>query len=225
MTFVEPPFWAYDGRGARGGGPRVTVSRVTLPEGAPLTLTQVKTHVKVPLDSTESDDELLRWIAAAWLDVEQFAQVRCLTESWDVTWPAFPRGRGAIDLPLRPLDAVTSLDYLDASGVSQTLDEAGYEVEAPVGDYPEPGRVMLAYGQGSWPAGPSMAVLHGVTVHCTVGYGAAAAVPGTLTAAMLLLIGHWWLNREAGAPLRGTSDFLPYGVDRLLQPFQRETLA
>jgi uncharacterized phiE125 gp8 family phage protein len=223
MSFVQPPYWAYERGGARGWPQHVGLSLVTPPVGEPVTLTEAKLHVKV--DGPESDTELATWITAARQDIEQYTRHACLTQDWDLTLSHFPFDRRPIPIPLRPLQSVTGIDYLDASGVGQTLDPSLYVTDAPRGDYPPEGRVMLAYGNFYWPFPPGMSVINGVTIHFVAGYGDALTVPATLKAAMLLLIGNWWRNREAGAIIRGSSDLLPFGVDRLLESFRPETLA
>ncbi|HEV8445450.1 MAG TPA: hypothetical protein VGQ44_01475 [Gemmatimonadaceae bacterium] len=224
MSFVQPPYWAYERGGLRGWPQHVGLSVITPPVGEPLTLDEAKAHVKV--DGPESDAELTRWISAARLDVEVYTSRACLTQNVDVTLSRFPWARRAIEIPIAPLQRVTGIDYLNASGDIIDLDPTLYAFDAPQGPYAAPGRVMLAYGQYAWPYPPAMEVLNGVTIHCVVGYGdTGVAVPAALTAAMLLLIANWWLNREAGAIIRGSADVLPYGVDRLLQPFRQETLA
>jgi uncharacterized phiE125 gp8 family phage protein len=223
MSFVQPPYWANERGGARRWPQDVRLSCVTPPTEEPVTLAEAKLHVKV--DGPESDTELATWILAARQDVEHYTQHACVTQAWDLTLSYFPVDRRAIAIPLRPLQSVSGIDYVDASGQPQTLDPSLYVVDAPQGEYPPAGRVMLQYGTYYWPFPPGMSVANGVTIHFVAGYGDATTVPATLKAAMLLLIGNWWRNREAGAIIRGSSDLLPFGVDRLLEPFRPETLA
>jgi uncharacterized phiE125 gp8 family phage protein len=226
MTFLQPPFWASERGGARGWPQHVGLSLVTPPVGEPLSIEDLKTHVKV--DGSESDAELTDWGIAARMDTETFTRCAWLTQSVDVTLSHFPFDRRAIVIPIRPLLSVTGIDYVDASGVAQTLDPSLYTVDAPkpVGGVPEFGRVSLAYGQFFWPFPPAMRVTNGVTLHCVVGYGpTAASTPATAKTAMKLLVGNWWRNREAGAIVRGSSDSLPYGVDRVLAAFVEESIA
>lgn len=233
MTFVQPPFWASERGGARGWPQHVGLSLVTPPAGEPLTLAEAKTHVKV--DGPESDAELADWIAAARMDTETYTRCAWLTQGLDVTLSHFPFDRAAIVIPIRPLVSVSGIDYVDASGVTQTLDPSLYTVDAPkpVGGVPDFGRVSLAYGQFFWPFPPAMRVTNGVTIHCLVGYSAEgatllqqqAAVPATVKTAQRLLVGNWWRNREAGAIVRGSADSLPYGVDHVLAAFAEVSVA
>jgi len=194
---------------------------------ATINLADASLGVQAPATNTTADAELLGWGAAARMDTETYTRCAWLTQSVDVTLSHFPFERRAIVIPIRPLISVTGIDYVDASGVAQTLDPSLYTVDAPkpFAGVPEFGRVMLAYGQFYWPFPPAMAVLNGVTIHCVVGYGTAAQVPPTAKTAMKLLVGNWWVNREAGQIVRGSADILPYGVDRVLNEFREESIA
>ena len=111
-----------------------------------------------------------------------------------------------------PVLSVTSIKYLDTAGVQQTLDSSLYLVDTVACC------VVPAYGQ-SWPS--LYPVSQPVTVRISCGYGAtAASVPGTIKSAMLLLIAHWYENREAaqGSSMAVTS--IPIGVDALLAPYR-----
>ena len=132
---------------------------------------------------------------------------------------AFLGGSGMrpIFLPRPPLVSVSSITYVDPNGVAQTWSSSLYTVDAPAGDYADTGRIFPNYGE-IYPIARQQP--GAVTITFVAGYGAAAAVPAALKAGMKLLIGNWWLNREAGQIIRGSADILPFGVDALWQPFR-----
>lgn len=117
-----------------------------------------------------------------------------------------------LQLPYPPLSSVTSIQYVDGAGATQTLSTTVYEV-VPGGT---PGRVRLKVGQ-DWPA-----VLHhpdSVTVTYVAGYGASdASVPSSIRHALALLAGHLYEHREASSPLSLST--VPYGIEALLMPFR-----
>jgi len=95
-----------------------------------------------------------------------------------------------IYIPRPRLQSVTSISYTDTVGVS---------AEVPAGDYivdsaSEPGRVVLR-SSASWPVAELQAAA-GVVVRFVAGYGAAGDVPQSIKQAALLLVGHWYENRE-----------------------------
>ena len=109
--------------------------------------------------------------------------------------------------------------YVDVDGVEQTLAETVYSVN----QFRAPGEVGLAYNQ-SWP--PARNEQGAIRVTYTAGYnipGTSPAgeypLPAAIRAAMLLLIGNWYENREA-VVVGATVAELPLGVQSLLQPYR-----
>lgn len=127
-------------------------------------------------------------------------------------------GHGPTRIPKPPLVSVTYIQYVDTTGALQTWDPSLYVVDMPTGDYAECGRIAPAYGQ-IYP--PTQTQPAAVTIRFVCGYGVTpAAVPAPLKIGQLLLIGNWFLNREAGQIIRGSADILPFGVDALWQAFR-----
>ena len=61
-----------------------------------------------------------------------------------------------------------------------------------------------------------------VTLTMVAGYGAAADVPYSIRQAILLMVAHWFVNREAASPV--SLKELPLGVAALLSPYRRTWL-
>ena len=96
-----------------------------------------------------------------------------------------------ICLPLPPVQSVTSITYTDATGSSATWDSSKYTFSASR----EPARIMPAYNE-NFPTDVREQP-DAVTVRFVAGYGDAATdVPDQIKHAMLLLISHWFENRE-----------------------------
>lgn len=91
-----------------------------------------------------------------------------------------------IELHRRPVVSIDEVAYIDADGVPQTY--AGYVAQVTR----DPARVYPEIG-GEW---PTISDYGGVTVTYTAGY-AAGEEPPELIQAMLLLIAHWYDNRES----------------------------
>ena len=97
-----------------------------------------------------------------------------------------------IELPLSPLTSVTSVIYTDSDGNETTLTEGTdylVDTDSPIG------RIVLPYG-GSW-ASFTPYPINPITITHVSGYTASNLIPKSLKQAMLLLIGHWYENREA----------------------------
>ncbi len=176
----------------------------TPPAVEPITLAEAKLHLRVDLD--DDDDLITSLIVAARQVCEGRLRRALVTQVWDLTLCGFPEC-GPIRVPLPPLVSVGSVKYRDGAGVQQTLSGSVYVVAAGT-----PGAIHLADGQ-SWPT--TQEHPEAVTVRFTAGYGAAAAVPDCIKAAMKLLIGHWYENREAVNVGNITSE-VPMAVTALL---------
>lgn len=191
----------------------MALSLYTAPTDEPLSLADAKTHLKVE-DGT--DDALIReLIRAACEHCETFTGRKCISQTFDLKLSGFPCG--AIELPFPPVSSVTSVTYVDTNGDSQTWSSALYQTDLPAGPQATVARIQPAYQQvypqtrDQWNA---------VTVRFVVGYGGPQDVPGSIQAAMKLLIGHWYANREAVAVSAGTvPSEIAIGVDRLLWPY------
>jgi len=170
-----------------------------------------------PTTNTTSDPELLSWITAARQYCETFTHRALVSQTWDLAQDVFPNGFESLWIPKPPLVSVTSVSYVDQPGVTQTWSASLYTVDAPAGPWARQGRIVPTYLQ-IYPV--TRAIENAVTVRFVAGYGAAASVPAPIKVAMKLLIGHWWVNREAGALVRASADILPFGVVELLYPFK-----
>jgi len=189
----------------------MALTLVTGPAVEPVTRNEAKAHLRVDI----SDDDTLidGLITAARVHVEQHLKRALVTQTWDLVLDGFP-GREA-RLPLPPLASVTSVTYTDDEGGAGSVDAGEYVVDTDR----EPGRVVLKSG-GTWPA-VTLREAAGVRVRFVAGYGNAAAVPGPIKQAILLLVGTLYENREDTLVAQGVTVMrLPFGVQALLMPYR-----
>lgn len=166
------------------------LSLVTAPAAEPLTLAEAKLHLRVDSDDTSQDTLITSLIVAAREAVEEHTRRALVTQTWDYVADAFPDGDEPILVGKPPLQSVTTLQYVDADGVLQTWAASNYVVDTATID----GAIRLAYDV-SWPSAREQ--YNAVQVRVVAGYGLAAAVPASIKAAMLLLIGHLFEHRES----------------------------
>ena len=178
------------------------------PAETPVSLTEAKAHLRVLHAADDAFIGALIDLATTYIGGRAGIVGRALvTQSWEYRIDDFPDG-GRIELPLPPLVSVESVKYLDADGAEQTLATSVYNVETST----LVGMIRLAYNQ-DWPE--TLDDDYAVRIRFTAGYGAAAAVPVPLKQAILLLIGHFYVNRDMGVDLpRGA----PFAVEALLAP-------
>ena len=169
----------------------------------PLLLEEVKESLRVTTDDENAYIQAL--IAAATGYAQQATARQLVSATWTMGLDYFSE---TIYVPRPPLRSVTSIQYLDSAGDSQTLSSSLYRVDTAS----LPGRIEPAYGQ-SWPS--TRETIAAVTVVFVAGYGAAASVPNEIKLAIRLLVGHWYEHREPVAVGNIVSD-IPMSVESLL---------
>lgn len=160
---------------------------ITPPTLEPIDLDQAKMHLRV--DGYAEDDYIESLIMAARMQCESITQRAIMPQTWEYSDDDFDE-----ELPLAypPLISVTSVKYLDAFGVDQTLNPALYVVD----DYEEPACIERAF-QVTWPVVRDTP--NSVKVRYTAGYANAAAVPAPIKQWILLAIGDMYAVRERSA--------------------------
>ncbi|MBA3853337.1 MAG: hypothetical protein C0503_02920 [Gemmatimonas sp.] len=176
------------------------------------TIADAALGVGIPLANTTGDPELRAFIAAARDHVEQYTGRRLITQVWREDFDRFPCDR-PLELLLAPVASVDQVQYVGEDGVLTTLDPAEYVVES-TGLL---ARIRPAYGL-VWPS--TRDIWAAVQVTYTVGYGdTPAEVPASIRAAIKLLLGHLYANREA--VITGTiASALPLAVESLLATYR-----
>jgi uncharacterized phiE125 gp8 family phage protein len=181
---------------------------VTAPAVEPVSLTEAKLHCRV--DVSDDDNLITALIQAAREVAEAISRRALITQTWKLILDEFP-ATDEIVIPLPPLQSVASVTYKDQDGSSSTFSSGDYIVSTDT----EPGKVVLGYGK-SWPS-TTLYPTGAVTVQFTAGFGDASTdVPEKYRQAMLLLIGHWYENREAIAMTGAVPKEVPFGVEALL---------
>lgn len=161
---------------------------------------------KIAVYSAE-DSLLTALIQAAREYAEGYQNRALITQTWELVLDDWPN-EDYIDIPLPPLQSVTDIKYKDTAGDETTWDDANYIVD--IDSFL--GRVALAYGC-SWPS-TALYPVAGIRIKFVAGYGLATSVPAVTKAAILLLIGHLYENREAS--MEKNLNEIPFGVKALL---------
>jgi len=161
--------------------------------------------------STTVENSLLNsLITVARQYAENFQKRAFLTQDWELWLDDFP-SKNYIQIPLPPLQSITSVKYYDTSDTEATFSSDDYFVDTKS----EPGRIGLNYGE-TWPT-TALRPINGVYIEFKAGYGDAATdVPETVKQAMLLLIGAWYEQREAITTTGLNVKDVPFGVKALL---------
>ena len=174
------------------------------PTDTAVTLDDVKLHVRV--SGNDEDTLLSALIDAATQFVQEYQWSQLCTATFVQRQDFFPPSISPIRLSRNPLQTISSIQYIDTSGTTQTLDPTLYVTDP----YIVPALVVPIYAR-FWPT--TRWHINDVTITYTAGFGSAKDVPAATKQAMLLLIGQWYRNREAAGT--ATND-IAYSVKSLL---------
>jgi len=166
----------------------MALSLITPPAFEPLSLGEAKDHLRV---TGETQDAFIsELIVAATAFAESFTGRALITQTRELVLDGF-RGfhERHCELPMAPLQSVTSVTYTDTAGVSQVWDASKYQVDTDS----QPGRLVPAFGE-VFPS--TRAELNTVRIRFVAGYGNPDDVPGLIKRGMLFLVGHLFAHRE-----------------------------
>jgi uncharacterized phiE125 gp8 family phage protein len=179
---------------------------VTEPGAEPIATADAKAHIRV--DISDDDTYIGTLIKAARVAAEMITNRTLITTSLRLTYDRFPC---RIKLLYGPIQSVTHIKYYDTAGVQQTLSASNYQVDTES----DPGRIVVAQTAAAWPSLQS-GKINAVEVEYVAGYGTAGAnVPQDIIHAMMLMIGHWYENREQ-VIIGTTTSELPFAAKLLL---------
>jgi hypothetical protein len=200
---------------------------ITGPASEPVTLTEAKLHCRV--DEAADDNVITALISAARQAVENATGRRLITQTWRASvdaWPSKSNGEwwdgvreasfssimhvsSEVQLPFPPLQSVTSIKTFSDADAETVYAASNYYVDISS----EPGRVVLR--KSASPPIPGRAA-NGIEIDFVCGYGATA--PQALKQACLMLIGHWYENREAVG--EGAMGSIPVGYEAIIAPYK-----
>lgn len=192
------------------------LSVVTGPTFDPLTLAEVKDHLRV--DESEEDGLIAGYILAARRfaegDTRRVFATQTLDYTLDWNWSVVSLDGWCsqqIDLPVSPVQSVTSVKYIDAGGSLQTLSPTQYvtRIDTTIAT------VTPIYGV-TWPA--TLWVPAAVTVRFVAGWDF-KDFPDDLRVAMLMLVAHWYEHRET-VNVGNIVNELPFATEALLSGYR-----
>lgn len=178
-----------------------------------ISLERARAHLGIDWEQSSDQDALVAaYLAGAVASVERRAQTLLTERAVEQRLDSLVdrRGRSAVRLAWAPVVSVEGIDYVDGDGVEQTLAATGSEFRLVAGI---PGMLLPPIG-AAWPYFPTEP--GAARIRYTAGYGGAALgeAPGDLVAAVLMMVGHLYHNREA-VVTGGVATELPMGVAAL----------
>ncbi len=179
---------------------------ISAPGAEPVSLAEAKAQCRAA-DFDDDDAEISAMIVAARTRAETVLRRRLITQTLEFRCSGLGR---SLRLPIAPIQSISSITYLDTANVQQTLATDQYRLDISQ----VPSRIVPAY-LSVWPS--VLPDVDTVAVQFVAGYGDTGAdVPADIKAAVLMLIGHFYKNREATSATG--LDEMPLGPRDLLLP-------
>lgn len=182
------------------------------PQVEPVSLAEAKDYLRIGTD--DENAVVASLILAARVHIERALDIALIAQDWSLFLDEWPDD-GIVRLPLGPLITVKTIRLLDWEGQASALDSDMYGFDARAL------RARIWAHAGVWPA-PGRRV-SGIEITVSVGHGEHPSdVPSPLRQALMMLIAHWYQERE---PVVFDSPAeLPLGVRSLLAPYQQVRL-
>ena len=190
----------------------MAVELVTAPTVPPVSLADLKAHLRVDHDD---DDAYIAGLAeVATTSVEDYCQRALVAQTWRWILGGWPNDGERV--PRAPFGELVSISYVDADGATQSLEVDQFTVAGV-----EDPRIYRAAGVTlpSVRSGPAV-----VTITFTAGYEPGSGddtsiIPAPLRHAVAMTVAHFYENREATL-INVRGEDLPRGVDHLLARYR-----
>jgi uncharacterized phiE125 gp8 family phage protein len=213
----------------------LSVNMIAGPTVEPVPLAQLKKQCSVDSSFTDDDALITSYGIAAREYCENYTRRVFLPQQWQITLDHFPTAmytgtvnpavrrdwayysgiwQGMTIAPPKPkCISVDSITYVDITGTQQTLASTNYKVDINS----TPARIVPAPGL-YWPLN-TLYIPGSVAVSFTAGsYADASHVPLSICQAIMLMVSHWYNNRET-ASINKLND-IPFGVTALLDMYK-----
>ena len=170
----------------------MALSLSVTPTVEPVTLAEVKAHLRVT--HSEEDSDIEDFVIPTARQLAELATGRALIDqTWILRLWGF--GTNVIVLPKPPLDSVTSIQYVDNEGNTQTWAASNYTVETPSGELGLHASVQPAYNE-VYPT--TRNVIDSVTITYVAGYGTvASSVPAGIRKAIMMFCEDLYSQRSS----------------------------
>lgn len=184
--------------------------RTVAPAEFPISLGEAKEHLRV--DGDDDDRLIQRLIRAATSRLDGTAGIlgrALVTQTWVVESRYFAN---RMNLPLAPVQSITSVKYWDTDGVQQTWASSNYTLHEDHVPF------IRAVDGATLPSVDARD--DAVEIIFVAGYGAASAVPEEIKHALLFWVAHLYEIREP-AVVGVQIAPVPMATDALLAPYKR----
>ncbi len=190
---------------------------ISAPSETPVSLAEVKTHLRVDHDDEDPLIQMLLDAAVSHLDgLSGILGRAIIDQDWRLTVPrsGSPTGSDKLYLPLMTARELLSIKYYDLDNTLVTEDLAGWSmVSSSWWAYISPVSGSI------WPSVYDRP--DSIIIEWRAGFGGAEDVPPSLKAAIFLIVGDLYRNRET-VSFGGQSSYIPMSatVNALISPYR-----
>ena len=189
----------------------MTLFRTVAPAAEPVTLAQVKAHLRISHGS--EDDLIAELIRVAREEVERSTGLALIDQSWRLVLDRLPR-HATVNLFRHPVRAIISVTVYGADGEAVLVPGSDYQLD-PLS---RPARLHFEKA----PEAPHR--MNGIEIDFSAGFGEAGTdVPDTLKRALILLVAHWYEFRAQIDPGDQPVSY-PAAYERLIAPYKLRRL-
>lgn len=164
---------------------RTTYKVTTAPASEPVSTADAKTHLNV--STSLHDSFIANLVSAARVMYENYTGTAVITQTITQVWDKTPYCE--LELLVSPVSGTPVVSYMDTAGSYQGWDSANYTV-----DDTSPLARIVKKSTVNWPTTGDFPNRWKVVY--SAGYANAAAVPEDIVAAILLMVGFLYENRE-----------------------------
>ena len=179
---------------------------ITAPAAEPITVTDAKKQMRIEHSDDDALIARLINVAIGFVDVRGALGKAMITQTWGEWLAPNP---SVVYLSLGPVQSVSAIKYYDTDNALQTATLSNFHVLGTSG------RTLVSPKTGyAWPT--TFQRDDAIKIEYVIGYGDAATdIPETIRHALLMLVSHYYENRE-NELIGTTSKTLPYGFDDLI---------
>lgn len=171
----------------------------------PISNEEAQASLKTVIDAGDAEYTLIDTLTLAAVGmVEKITGLQLMPATWELTFKGFLE---YIEINHPPVSAITSVKYYDAQNVLQTMASSKYQVNL----YQMPALLRFL----DMPAVYDR--LDAITITYTSGYASADAVPASLKAAIFMILGHLFENRQTVSTMQTYE--VPQAAEYLCAPY------
>lgn len=155
-----------------------SVVLLVAPTAEPLTVDDLKVHLRIDADETADDDRLAEILQAARETLEADTETAIMPQTWRLTLDDFPASE--IVLPRGPVQEIDAFTYVSTGGTTTAVESSVYSLETT-----ERRAALRLKWLQTWPT--HRGDERGIVLDFVCGYADADAVPARYKQALLLM--------------------------------------